>query len=86
VLSWEDVRPVAEEALCLWTGHPEQKWAKEAWAKLAAQGLTRCTSEVERSQAGMRFVSLCGLYADFFSLLWQNRTILAMPLGLVCLA
>jgi hypothetical protein len=47
----------------------EQRWAREAWAGLIKLGLADYSTEMERSDAAVRFIALAGFYND-----WQEQT------------
>lgn len=65
VLTWDELREVANEAFNVWFGHPELRWAEEAWGILAAAGLTSYTTPLEYCRVCIRFFSLAAFYHDF---------------------
>jgi hypothetical protein len=71
-LSWDEVRPAAEEAFAIWVGHPEIAWAQHAWQILGAAGLTAYSTTVERGRVVCRFLTLAGLYRAFCRIAWDE--------------
>ncbi|MCX6133019.1 MAG: hypothetical protein NTU47_04305 [Ignavibacteriales bacterium] len=65
VMTWEDVGPVAQNALNVWVGGAEQRWAERAWVAILDAGLAEYSTELERHKVGLRFISLCDIYLDF---------------------
>lgn len=65
ILSWDDVKPVADQVFSIWVDHPELKWAKQAWKTIIRAGLAAYSNEDERCEAAIRFLALCGIYYDF---------------------
>lgn len=66
VLSWADVRPAAEMAFAVWVGQPELKWAEQAWNFIVFYGLAEYSNEQERYRVCLRFMTLGGLYNDWW--------------------
>ncbi len=68
-ITWYSIEFAAQQVFDLWVGHlAELKWAKEAWEILTAAGLTTYSNEIERSEKLIYFLSLAGIYRDFWCL------------------
>ena len=65
-LTWADVDAAAKSAFAVYREPAELRWAKHAWAHVSAAGLTSFGTELERCRVCVRFLSLCGLYHDWW--------------------
>lgn len=73
ILSWDDVRPVADQIFSIWVDQPELKWAKQAWEIIIQEGLADYSNENERCEAAIRFLALCGIYYDFCQIAFEEH-------------
>jgi hypothetical protein len=71
-LEWDEVQPLANAMFDVWEGHPELRFAEEAWLGLRSQGLCSYRNELERSRVIVRFLALGALYRDFCQLAWDE--------------
>ncbi len=71
-VEWDTVEPIAEKAFSIWVGHPERHWAKQAWAHLAAAGLTSNDDPLDWLRACIRFLVLASLYRDWCALVFDE--------------
>lgn len=72
VFDWDGLIDVVDAAFNIWSGHPELRWAEEAWGILAGAGLTAYTSPLARVRVVCRFFALVGFYHDFCHLAFEE--------------
>ena len=72
LLSWDELTDVADEAFNIWSGHPELRWAEEAWGILGEAGLTTYTTPLARARVACRFFALAAIYLDFCYLAYDE--------------
>ena len=69
IITWNEVESVADQVFDLWIDNlSELKWAKDAWEILTTSGLTTYCNEIERPEKLIYFLSLAGIYRDFWCL------------------
>ncbi|MEP6934856.1 MAG: hypothetical protein ABI988_13105 [Nitrospirota bacterium] len=74
-LEWDQLKHHATK-FCYWTGeaaNQELNWFHAAWGCVVKAGLAHYTTELERCQAAIRFLTLGYIYADFMHLLLEDN-------------
>ena len=74
VLTWDELRETADDAFGVWFGHPELRWAEEAWGILTSAGLTSYATGqgiLPRLHPLLQFG--CSLSRFLFSRRWSRR-------------
>ncbi|HEY7222958.1 MAG TPA: hypothetical protein VH561_04980 [Micromonosporaceae bacterium] len=66
-LCWDDVLPVVEPYMCVWSGGSELRWGEYAWHALACAGLTSFDTELGRTEVVLRALALAALSRDFYA-------------------
>ncbi|MDM3849716.1 MAG: hypothetical protein PT120_07515 [Aphanizomenon gracile PMC649.10] len=69
IITWNEIESAAEQVFNLWVDSlSELKWAKDAWEILTTSGLITYSNEIERAEKLIYFLSLAGIYRDFWCL------------------
>jgi hypothetical protein len=66
-LDWDDVWPVVEPYMSVWSSDGEQKWGAYAWQTLTSAGLANWMTEAERTTCVLRALALAALSRDFYA-------------------
>ena len=83
-VSWEDLRE-KHFMFHVWRDGKELEWAKDAWIRLSAAGLTSFETENERTQVCVRLMVLAEAYETFAEITFEesaNKDVLDWAEGL----
>ena len=72
-LTFEELKPLANQIFRVWVGHPEMDWAAQMWEFVRESGLASYDDDFERHSVLFRFLALGGIYQDFCMVAFDER-------------
>lgn len=71
-LTWDDLQPALELSHSVWDEAEKKTWARKAWSILSKAKLTQYETGVEHAEVVIRFLTLTGIFADFYEIAFQD--------------
>jgi hypothetical protein len=71
-LTWEELEPALNLSYSVWDNEEKRAWANKAWSILSKAKLTQYATGVERAEVVVRFLTLTGIFADFYEIAFQD--------------
>lgn len=73
-LTFDELQPAFNLSYSVWDEEEKRVWAKKAWNILSQAKLTQYTTGVERAEVIIRFLTLTGIFADFYEIaFWDGH-------------
>jgi hypothetical protein len=71
-LTWDELQPALDLSHSVWNKAEKKAWARKAWSIMSKAKLTQYATRVERAEVIVRFLTLTGIFADFYEIAFQD--------------